>query len=81
MPFADESFYMVVFDPPHLVRAGENQWLAKKYEMERGPDFITRSWVALATNHYFGISKVRYEGVEDLYAERLQAYYYFTRRS
>ena len=31
MPFADESFYMVVFDPPHLVRAGENSWLAKKY--------------------------------------------------
>lgn len=31
MPFKDESFYMVVFDPPHLVRAGENSWLAKKY--------------------------------------------------
>lgn len=31
MPFADESFHMVVFDPPHLVRAGENSWLAKKY--------------------------------------------------
>ena len=22
---------MVVFDPPHLVRAGENSWLAQKY--------------------------------------------------
>ena len=31
MPFDDESFYMVVFDPPHLVRAGEESWLAKKY--------------------------------------------------
>ena len=31
IPFADESFYMVVFDPPHLVNAGENSWLAKKY--------------------------------------------------
>lgn len=31
MPFGDESFYMVVFDPPHLLRAGENSWLAKKY--------------------------------------------------
>lgn len=31
MPFDDESFYMVVFDPPHLVRAGENSWLTKKY--------------------------------------------------
>lgn len=31
MPFDDESFYMVVFDPPHLLHAGENSWLAKKY--------------------------------------------------
>lgn len=31
MPFENESFYMVVFDPPHLVKAGENSWLAKKY--------------------------------------------------
>lgn len=31
MPFDDETFYLVVFDPPHLVRAGKNSWLAKKY--------------------------------------------------
>ena len=31
IPFPDESFYLVVFDPPHLVRAGENSWLTKKY--------------------------------------------------
>lgn len=31
MPFEDESFHLVVFDPPHLVRAGENGWMAKKY--------------------------------------------------
>jgi hypothetical protein len=31
MPFADESFYMVVFDPPHLIRAGEKSWLRQKY--------------------------------------------------
>ena len=31
MPFHDESFYLVVFDPPHLLKAGENSWLAKKY--------------------------------------------------
>ena len=31
MPFADNSFRMVVFDPPHLKRAGEKSWLAKKY--------------------------------------------------
>jgi len=31
MPFEDESFYMVVFDPPHLVNVGDSSWLAKKY--------------------------------------------------
>ncbi len=31
MPFEDESFYLVVFDPPHLKQVGENSWLAKKY--------------------------------------------------
>jgi SAM-dependent methyltransferase len=31
MPFPDESFQLVVFDPPHLVRAGKKSWLAAKY--------------------------------------------------
>ena len=31
MPFSDEIFKMVVFDPPHLIHAGEKSWLAKKY--------------------------------------------------
>ena len=31
MPFADGSFKMVVFDPPHLPNLGENSWMAKKY--------------------------------------------------
>ena len=31
MPFEDESFYLVVFDPPHLIRSGDSSWLAKKY--------------------------------------------------
>lgn len=31
MPFDDETFKMVVFDPPHLIHAGDNSWLAKKY--------------------------------------------------
>lgn len=31
MPFSDNTFYLVVFDPPHLVRAGEKSWLAAKY--------------------------------------------------
>lgn len=31
MPFADETFRLVVFDPPHLKSLGRNSWLAKKY--------------------------------------------------
>lgn len=31
MPFDDNSFYLVVFDPPHLNKLGKNSWMAKKY--------------------------------------------------
>lgn len=31
MPFEDNTFHLVVFDPPHLINAGKNSWLVKKY--------------------------------------------------
>lgn len=31
LPFPDEHFALVVFDPPHLIRNGRSGWLAKKY--------------------------------------------------
>ena len=31
LPFPSEKFYIVVFDPPHLIKAGNKSWLAKKY--------------------------------------------------
>ena len=31
IPFPDNSFKLVVFDPPHLNKLGENSWMAKKY--------------------------------------------------
>jgi len=31
MPFDDGIFKLVVFDPPHLVRAGKKSWLMAKY--------------------------------------------------
>ena len=31
IPFADNSFDLVVFDPPHLIHAGANSWLVEKY--------------------------------------------------
>ena len=31
MQFSNDEFDLVVFDPPHLIKAGKNSWLAKKY--------------------------------------------------
>lgn len=31
LPFDDDTFYCVVFDPPHLIKINDNAWLAKKY--------------------------------------------------
>lgn len=31
IPYPDNSFSLVVFDTPHLIKVGQNSWLAKKY--------------------------------------------------
>lgn len=31
LPFADETFPLVVFDPPHTTHSGKTGWLRKKY--------------------------------------------------
>lgn len=31
LPFEDNTFYHVVFDPPHLIQGGDNSWMVKKY--------------------------------------------------
>lgn len=31
LPFEDESFNLVIFDPPHLVNVGETSWMFAKY--------------------------------------------------
>lgn len=31
LPFLDNTFYLVVFDPPHLIKGGDNAWIVKKY--------------------------------------------------
>lgn len=41
LPFPDNSFYLVIFDPPHLKYAGKSSWLAKKYGT------LPKSWPAL----------------------------------
>lgn len=37
LPFDDNTFKLVVFDPPHLIHIGSTSWLAKKYgKLEEG---------------------------------------------
>lgn len=36
LPFRDGVFKLVVFDPPHLKRAGDSGWAAMKYGVLRG---------------------------------------------
>ena len=36
LPFPDDTFQMVVFDPPHIQRNGDTSWLLKKYGVLRG---------------------------------------------
>lgn len=31
LPFCSDSFWHVVFDPPHLLKVGDSAWMAKKY--------------------------------------------------
>lgn len=38
MPYADGSFKLVAFDPPHLIYAGPKSWLGAKYG-RLGPDW------------------------------------------
>lgn len=46
LAFADGSFKLVVFDPPHLERAGENGWQRKKYGVlpQNWRDSLTKSF-------------------------------------
>lgn len=41
LPFADNTFYLAVFDPPHLKYAGQDSWLAKKYGT------LPKNWLTL----------------------------------
>jgi SAM-dependent methyltransferase len=36
LPFEDNSFAHVIFDPPHIQRNGDTSWLLKKYGVLRG---------------------------------------------
>lgn len=42
LPFEDNSFSLVVFDPPHLMKANDTAWLVKKYSKldENWPEML-----------------------------------------
>jgi len=31
LPFLDETFYLIAWDPPHMNKLGKTSWMAKKY--------------------------------------------------
>lgn len=68
LPFDDNTFNLVVFDPPHLVKAGETSWLVKKYGrlvrggrtccttvLQKGCAYLNRT-ACLCSNGMSGIS-------------------------
>jgi len=46
MPYKDNSFKLVVFDPPHLIKAGEKSWLRQKYGIlpDNWPEYIKQGF-------------------------------------
>lgn len=56
MIFRDESFSLVLFDPPHLLKAGKSSWLRTKYGIlgdnwkEDIRDGLTECWRVLKPN-------------------------------
>lgn len=47
LSFDDETFDLAIFDPPHLVRAGDNSWMKHKYgrlDKETWPQDISRGF-------------------------------------
>lgn len=52
LPFADNTFWHIVFDPPHLTYIGENAWLRKKYGV------IPKDWQAFIRDAFIELFRV-----------------------
>lgn len=52
MPFPSNHFNLVVFDPPHLLKVGDNAWLKKKYGK------LPQDWRALIHNGFWECMRV-----------------------
>lgn len=46
LPFEDKSYYLVIFDPPHMNTLGEKSWMAKKYGR------LPTDWQTFMTNAF-----------------------------
>lgn len=78
MPYEDNSFKLVVFDPPHLIHAGEKSWLRQKYGIlpeqwqayiKQGFDECTQyptSILVKITQHQTPWEKAYYTGVSNV---------------
>jgi len=47
IPYPDESFQAVIFDPPHMLRLSEKSWMRKKYgvlDSENWRDDLTKGF-------------------------------------
>ncbi len=47
LPMKADTYYLVVFDPPHLINVGDNSWLAKKYgklQKDKWQDIIKKGF-------------------------------------
>ena len=72
IPFDDETFYLVVFDPPHLLNAGETSFLKAKYGT-LGPNWkedikkgLTECWRVLKKNGTLIFKQVLFSDVKKL---------------
>lgn len=52
LPFSNEAFRLVVFDPPHMEKLGVNSWMAKKYGKL---DYTWRDDIAQGFNECFRV--------------------------
>jgi len=47
LPFPDESFWHVVFDPPHIIHGGDKSWVIQKYGK------LPKNWQQLIRSGFF----------------------------
>ena len=67
LPFEDNSFKLVVFDPPHLKNVGENSWLALKYgKLEKDWDKMIHDgfWECMRVLDEYGVLIFKWSEVQ-----------------